>query len=251
MNPRRAFTLIELLVVIALIAILLALIDPPLSNSKNKARRAVCLNNLKQISLGLHLYADDEGDKTPKPEGVQTNKALSVVGFKRMVAAYIGAKPDVSPKAKIFHCPSDVFHYWVSNQTIVPVRQALHERAEVDFSSFGFNGGNLNTNLIRLGIDVSQFGIAGRSVASIRNPSRTVMVAELSAFDPFSWHQPRMPLQNGNHQFDGSMNMLGFVDGHVGYTKMYWTDTSKTSRVRLSANYIRPPDGFDYQWGGD
>jgi prepilin-type N-terminal cleavage/methylation domain-containing protein/prepilin-type processing-associated H-X9-DG protein len=52
----RAFTLIELLVVIAIIAVLIALLLPAVQAAREAARRAQCVNNLKQIGLGLHNY---------------------------------------------------------------------------------------------------------------------------------------------------------------------------------------------------
>lgn len=56
---KNRFTLIELLVVVAIIAILMALLLPALSAARESARRALCINNLHELSLGVSFYADE------------------------------------------------------------------------------------------------------------------------------------------------------------------------------------------------
>jgi prepilin-type N-terminal cleavage/methylation domain-containing protein/prepilin-type processing-associated H-X9-DG protein len=64
-NNSRAFTLIELLVVIAIIAILAALLLPALASAKKKSAQTACLNNQKQLGLGMKMYVDDNNETFP------------------------------------------------------------------------------------------------------------------------------------------------------------------------------------------
>jgi prepilin-type N-terminal cleavage/methylation domain-containing protein len=240
MKPPRAFTLIELLMVMAVLGLLVALLLPAVSSAKLRARRATCSNSLRQINLGVLMYSADANDAAPRTPGA-AEVTLSMIGYKKLIRSYVGLQGFSSPGAKLFACPADTFHYEDVTASCHFVPHSLWEQPVSDDSSYAFNGGNEMAGFGAL-------GIAGRKVNSIKEPAKTVMVAEGAAYIPWSWHEPKRPFAPDNAKFNDAKNMVSFVDGHVVYLRIYWNATNRPNSLAM---HYDPPAGYDYKWSGD
>ena len=88
-NRRPGFTLIELLVVIAIIAVLIALLLPAVQAAREAARRTQCVNNLKQIGIAMHNYADKMGGFPPSAIGVSRPNLEQFGGWGVQILGYL------------------------------------------------------------------------------------------------------------------------------------------------------------------
>ena len=241
----------ELLVVIVIIAIIAALLFPAFSSAKAHAQRTTCMNNLRQINLGVRMYSDDSSDAAPSLgiAATSTNHAPLYSGYRKLMKNYVGLKGAASARDKLFACPADYFfpsYVFITNTVWTYLRRSLHDDPVFDYSSYAFNGGD---NVLRTYGITNHFslpGLTGVKLSSIKHPARTVLVAEVSVLAPWSWHAP-----SPNLVFNDAKNMVSFVDGHVSYIKIYWDGAPLPNGGLSFAAAYNPPANYDYQWSGD
>jgi prepilin-type N-terminal cleavage/methylation domain-containing protein len=246
----NAFTLIELLVVIAIIVILTALLAAPIADSKRKGKEVVCIQNLHQLTIGIHLYLDDQFNNSPGNTNTSRSPFLNWTEYRKLIGDYVGVKTAPSPNDRVFACPADWFFYDMSGSRRGFVREPLHNQTNQVFTSYAYNAGMVTTRPTtnsdgRIIPGTTNFyGIAGLRLESIAHPARTVLLAEAPAYAPYSWHQPKKPFSEENSKFNDSKNVVGFVDGHVSYIKMHYGGKNFSWATN-------PPAKYDYQWSAD
>ena len=103
MNPSRlsfrsgrAFTLVELLTVIAIIGVLAGILIPIVGSVRRNAKQAQCLSNVRQIGLGMKLFASDNRNRLP----YMINASVKTWDQQLLEGGYL-------PKGQVFRCPSD------------------------------------------------------------------------------------------------------------------------------------------------
>jgi len=192
---RRGFTLIELLVVIAIIAILAAILFPVFAQAREAARKTSCQSNLKQMSLGLTMYAQDYDESLP-----QGSRTINGQAWRWMHQTFPYVK-----NAGIYHCPSSTVAQWDPN-------------SYGNAGSYGYNAFMLND----------------QNLAAVGKPAETVAITDTPGSAVSNRFRVRPDDQTGPNTWVGTANWNGwnqdesrvaylhqgqanvaFLDGHV------------------------------------
>lgn len=242
MSPqrKRGFTLIELLVVIAIIAILAAILFPVFARAREQARKASCTSNIKQITTGMLMYAQDYDERFPAGKDNCShgpfdswNQAGRGVDDFHMQAMYFAVM--VQPYIKnlqVFRCPSALansYKDWFSGgAAVTPLRAA------------GFRGIDYEWKLAD-----ALASRCGHSMASYLQPAQQAMIWE-------SWSAGAP--HDGENTVHGAVDpkasiVVGFNDGHVKFMRnsqhMMVNQCAATNPYRGS----HPPNGLvDFHW---
>jgi len=216
------FNVIELVVVIAIVAVLATLLLPALTKAKEQGRSSICKNNMRQLTLAMILYADDNEDYLPWPGDVDRNWQPDWV---------FGGQPNTYPNNPEtwnmpgfgFHAESgSIFPYATSQPRVVPHREyytttyriyrcpstgALGEALRVNFS--------MNEELDPT-TDLTKAVPEGVKVANVVSPTQKILLVNE---DPATMRNASFKPQGTalTGQFvvhDGRVN-VGFIDGHL------------------------------------
>ena len=201
-RTRRAFSLIEIIVVITVLGVLAAILVPVIASARASARSTHCVSNLQQLGRAFAVYAQEHNNCLPAP----VDPAGTGTPWYAAIHPYAG-RPwtgDMTRLAPVFSCPT-----WQALDTNVPAVDNIGYSMSAQLGSV--------PSLTR-----------PVPIASIAQPSRTVLLLEMSGPESIvfpttaapgpafaAWYTSTHGAQ-GCERHDGSANYL-FVDGHVGH----------------------------------
>lgn len=207
-NRARGFTLIEILVVVAILALLGALLFPVFSSARAKARETSCVSNLRQIGLGVALYARDFDDFYPR--GTDTSERLAAIS------------PPADDDLRLLPLLRDVLHPYLSSSAV------WHCPSDTGWKR-GYAAYDANADLTTLPPCASAFDRFGTSYNYRVNLGLQKVLYPASAYTFAT--PPRVPVEIGPAEVGTMIDMMGtwhgsaewgsessvmlFADGHV------------------------------------
>jgi prepilin-type N-terminal cleavage/methylation domain-containing protein/prepilin-type processing-associated H-X9-DG protein len=216
-RERQGFTLVELLVVIAIIGMLAALLLPILTRSKDSAKSAKCISNLRQFSLAAHMYWEDNSGQTFAYGGILTNNG-EIYWF-----GWIGSGPE---KTRPFDPAQGALYPYISTSVdLCPSfdygSSQFKLKASVPTCDYGYN------------LALSPLLKPPVNMKNVSRPSTVALLADAAQVNTFEapasaanpmfeeWYyindDPTEP--NGQFRHDQRANAV-FCDGHIALETM-------------------------------
>ncbi len=217
-----AFTFTDLMVSLAVLSVLVAVFVAQMGSARENASLARCTANLQQVTGATLSFCNDNNQTLPGPDDTKPNNLWW--WYKEEVKDYLGSKGPSTASDLVFACPGDRGY---------SDPKPFHLDARFDFSSYVFNGVTLP----------GMPNIAGWRLSSVKRTGRTLLVMEWTAHAPLAWHKSKTGKSNMPFYCD-AQSVVGFVDGHVNFTKIYYDG--------YNAAYTRDPiPGYEYQYRGN
>ncbi|BDI30969.1 hypothetical protein CCAX7_30200 [Capsulimonas corticalis] len=207
-RSRFGFTLIELLVVIAIIAILAAILFPVFAKAREKARQISCASNLKQLSIAMLQYTQDNDEMFPLGQPFFTG--YDGIGWGGRIHTYLKS-------AAVYQCPDD------ATAPIGP--------GSSTYVSYGFNRSLTFAN------GSAYPGPTGH-IAQLNSPSKTVMLNEVRNCWAAVFPIPGTTYSNINEFYTASLNGVWNAQGNANGSNILYVTGTLGGRARSANSYI-------------
>jgi prepilin-type N-terminal cleavage/methylation domain-containing protein/prepilin-type processing-associated H-X9-DG protein len=243
----HAFTLIELLVVIAIIAILAAILFPVFAQAREKARQTSCVSNLKQLSLGMLMYAQDYDETLPQWQWDHQYSAGSLNKNNGTTLWWNAIYPYVK-NVQVFACPSQRYTY--------DITQDGHwgwftkPKTEAQLASFGINPVFLHA---KIGYGANEpITYSYPALASLSKPADALLLADmatsLTGWEGSDTYDPNNPAKPANSY---RIKRVAYSEGYG--DAAYWSSPSKFDvgpfNSAWDTSYTRHPGGQNIAFG--